>query len=182
MMNWAGFAFKCAQTDFQLGQDIMNIAAKSAASKAKQATMKHQSKNFEKEAIDFQKKAGKIQEAGRQERESRLVKLGQQEGGIKASAAGSGLAVESKTVKKVLKDTAVSAMNDVNTMAKNEAEAVHDAQNRELEARSNKVWNDMNIELEKKNAKLEKIGGIMSAASNWMGGMSSAMGSLMGGG
>ena len=39
MMNWASFGFKCAQTDFKLGQDIMNIGANYAQSKAKQAQM-----------------------------------------------------------------------------------------------------------------------------------------------
>jgi hypothetical protein len=75
----------------------------------------------------------------------------------------------------------VSAYNDAAVMAVNEAEAAHEMQNRELEQRVSKVWTEYNVGVEKVNRKMELIGGIMSAASNWMGGMAGAGGSLMGG-
>lgn len=182
MLNWAGFAFKCAQTDFKLGQDIMNIGADYAASKAKEAQLKLQASNLKKSADDFQRKAGRVQEQGRQQREARMIQAGQDVGHIHASAAGSGIDVSSKTVQKTVRDTLAAAYNDAAVMATNEAEAAHDMQNRELEARSNKVWTEYNIGVEKQNRKMALVGGIMSAVSNWHGGMADAGSSLMGGG
>jgi hypothetical protein len=181
MMNWASFALKCAQTDFKLGQDIMNIGANYSASKAKQAQLEMQAENFGKAAEDFNKKVGRVQEQGRAAREQRMIQAGQDVGRINAGAAGSGIDVSSNTVRKTIQDTMVSAYNDTAVMAVNEAEAAHDMQNRELEQRASKVWTEYNVGVEKANRKMELIGGIMSAASNWMGGMADAAGSLMGG-
>jgi hypothetical protein len=181
MMNWAGFAFKCAQTDFKLGQDIMNIGANYSASKAKQAQLEMQAENFGKAADDFNKKVGRVQEQGRAAREQRMIQAGQDVGRINAGAAGSGIDVSSNTVRKTIQDTMVSAYNDAAVMAVNEAEAAHEMQNRELEQRVSKVWTEYNVGVEKVNRKMELIGGIMSAASNWMGGMADAGSSLMGG-
>lgn len=181
-LNWAGFAFKCAQTDFKLGQDIMNIGANYTASKAKQAQMEMKAENMGKAAEDFNKKVGRVQEQGRQAREGRMIQAGQDVGRINAGAAGSGIDVSSNTVRKTIQDTMVSAYNDAAIMAKNEAETAHEMQNRELEQRSAQVWMEYNVEVEKVNRKMELIGGIMSAASNWMGGMADAGNSLMGGG
>lgn len=181
MMNWASFGFKCAQTDFKLGQDIMNIGANYAQSKAKQAQMEMQAENMGKTADDFNKKAGRVQEQGRAARESRMIQAGQDVGHINAGAAGSGIDVSSNTVRKTVNDTLVSAYNDAAVMAKNEAEAAHEMQNRELEARQSQIWMEYNIDVEKANRKMELVGGIMSAAANWFGGMADAGSSLMGG-
>lgn len=181
MMNWAGFAFKCAQTDFKLGQDIMNIGANYAQSKAKQAQMEMQAESMGKTADDFNKKAGRVQEQGRAARESRMIQAGQDVGHINAGAAGSGIDVSSNTVRKTVNDTLVSAYNDTAVMAKNEAEAAHEMQNRELEARQSQIWMEYNVDVEKANRKMELVGGIMSAAANWFGGMADAGSSLMGG-
>ena len=181
MMNWAGFAFKCAQTDFKLGQDIMNIGANYSASKAKQAQMEMQADNMGKAADDFNKKAGRVQEQGRAARESRMIQAGQDVGHINASAAGSGIDVSSNTVRKTINDTMVSAYNDAAVMAQNEAEQTHDIQNKELESKSAQIWMEYNVDVEKANRKMELVGGIMSATANWFGGMADAGGSLMGG-
>jgi hypothetical protein len=181
MMNWAGFAFKCAQTDFKLGQDIMNIGANYSASKAKQAQMEMQAKNMGKTADDFNKKAGRVQEQGRAARESRMIQAGQDVGHINASAAGSGIDVSSNTVRKTINDTMVSAYNDAAVMAQNEAEQAREMQNRELESKSSKIWMEYNVDVEKVNRKMELIGGIMSTTANWFSGMADAGNSLMGG-
>lgn len=181
MMNWVAFAFKCAQTDFKLGQDIMNIGANYAQSKTKQAQMEMQAENMGKTADDFNKKAGRVQEQGRAARESRMIQAGQDVGHINAGAAGSGIDVSSNTVRKTVNDTLVSAYNDAAVMAKNEAEAAHEMQNRELEARQSQIWMEYNVDVEKANRKMELVGGIMSAAANWFGGMADAGSALMGG-
>lgn len=179
MMNWAGFAFKSAKTDAKLGSDILKTTASYLESKTNQMQLEMQAKNYGKAAEDFNRKAGRVQEQGRMARESRLIQAGQDVGHITASAAGSGIDVSSNTVKKTISDTMVAAYNDVSVMAKNEAEASRDMQNRALEAKVSQIWTEYNIDMEKANRKAALIGGVMSAASNFAGGMADASNSLM---
>lgn len=180
-MNWAGFAFKCAQTDFQLGADIMNITSGYVNSKMKESQLKSQKRNYEKEAEYHEKLAGRIQEAGRSAREQRLLQLGQDTGRIAASAAGSGIDVSSRVVKKTAADTAKSAYNDTMQMAKNEHEGAESEMNQRLTAVQNALWTGYAAKVEKHNRKMAVAGGALSATANWFGGMAGAAGSLMGG-
>jgi hypothetical protein len=210
MLNWAGFAFKCAATDFNLGQDLINIGATAMqgaaqqaqaaggvmASMSNEASYKAQAKAFSKGADDALKEAGRVQEQGRLQRESRTVQLGQQKGAIISSAAGSGLDVSSRTVKKVVSDTVKSAYNDLDVMAENEKQATQAKINEQTAMKVNAIWAESNanqekinqdlmfnqMELNRKSIKMQQIAGAMSAASNWMNGMVGAGGSLMGGG
>lgn len=194
-MNWAGFAFKCAQTDFKLGSDIMNITANYLTSLTKEAALKAQSRNLGIEADNWreqstwhEKQAGEIQKSGRAQRESRLVKLGQDEGQIYASAAGSGIDVSSKVVGKTIADTNKSAFNDTIQMAQNEQVQVQSQMNEASAARQNAIfteenqmWTDFAADLESQNRKWGVVAGALGAAGNWAGGMAGAGSALFGG-
>ena len=116
-MNWAAFAFKSAQTDFKLGSDIMNITANYLTSLTKESSLKAQARNQRAEADNLlalaewhEKQSGEIQEAGRLSREQRLLKLGQEKGQMTAGAAGSGIDVSSRIVRKAIGDTVKSVI------------------------------------------------------------------------
>ena len=209
MMNWAGFAFKCAATDFRLGQDLMNIgsvylegaqkkaqaAAGIMSSQSSQASYEAQAESFGKAADDALKASGRVQEHGRQARESRLIQLGQQKGAIDASAAGSGLDVSSRTVRKTVNDTVRSAYSDVAVMAENERQAAQENVSEQTSMKVNQIWAESNanqerinqdlmqnqMRLQDKAQRMQVIGGALSAAANWMTGTAGAGGSLMGG-
>lgn len=181
-MNWAGFAFKCAETDFRLGADIMNITAGYLNSKMKQSQLEAQKRNYEREASYHIRLAGRIQENGRMAREQRLIQLGQDEGRIYASAAGSGIDVSSRIVKKTVTDTARAAHNDAMQMARNEVVGVEDEMNKRLTAIQNAIWTGYAAKIERHNRKMAVAGGALEAFSRWNSGMASAAGSLMGGG
>lgn len=177
--NWAAFAFKCAQTDFKLGSDIMNITANYMTSKTKEAILDAQERNYLEQVTQAEKQAGRYQESGRQVREQRLVKAGQDVGQIYASAAGSGIDVTSKSVTKTVTDTMRSAYNDAATSARNEATAVQDAINVRQEAKENAIWTNYASRTERDNRQWALISGILSAAGNWHGGMAEAGSALM---
>lgn len=207
MLNWVGFGFQCAATDFQLGADLTkigstylqgaaqeaSIAGNISASMSKQASYESQAKSFRRQADDFVKQAGRAQEQGRQSRESRLVKLGQDKGHIIAGASGSGLDVTSRTVDKTLKDTIRSAFNDADVIAQNERDAVQDKLNASASMKINAVWADHNANMEGINQQLmwnqmqlnrdatdnAILGGALSAAGNFLGGMDQAGSTLM---
>lgn len=181
-MNWAGFAFKCAETDFRLGADIMNITSGYLNSKMKESQLKAQKRNYEKAASYHERLAGRIQEMGRMSREQRLIQLGQDEGRIAASAAGSGIDVSSRTVKKVSMDTMRSAYNDAAQMARNEQQSSEDEMNQRLTAVQNALWTGYAAKVEKHNRNMAVVGGALGAFANWNSGMAGAAGSLMGGG
>lgn len=181
-MNWEGFAFKCAETDFRLGADIMNITAGYLNSKMKQSQLEAQKRNYEREASYHIRLAGRIQENGRMAREQRLIQLGQDEGRIYASAAGSGIDVSSRIVKKTVTDTARSAHNDAMQMARNETVGVEDEMNKRLTAIQNALWTGYAAKVEKHNRKMAVVGGALAAFSNWGSGMAGAADSLMGDG
>lgn len=179
--NWAAFAFKCAQTDFKLGADIMNITGNYLTSKTKEAQLKVQERNYREQMTQFENQAGRVQEAGRQSREQRMIKAGQDVGHINASAAGSGIDVTSKVVTKTVQDTMRSAFNDSMTTARNEATAAQDAINQRQSAAENALWTHYSAKMEKSNRSWSTVSGALSAAANWAGGMADAAGSLMGG-
>lgn len=179
--NWAAFGFKCAQTDFKLGADIMNITGNYLSSKTKEAQLNAQARNYQEQVTQFEKQAGRVQEAGRQSREQRMIKAGQDVGTINASAAGSGIDVTSKTVTKTVKDTMRSAYNDSMNAARNEATAAQDAINQREAAAENAIWTQYSAKVEKNNRKWQTVSGAMSAAANWFGGMADAASSAMGG-
>ena len=194
-MNWAAFAFKSAQTDYKLGSDIMNITANYLTSLSTEASLKAKSRNMEMQienlkdtAVWHEKQAGEEQKVGRAERESRLVKLGQDLGSIHASASGSGIDISSKVVGKTISDTVKSAYNDAYQIAINEQKSVQNEMNAAASykldavfAEENKMWNDFEIELEKSNRKWAVVSGALSAAGNWAGGMAGAGSALFGG-
>lgn len=199
MINWVGMGFGIAATGAKLGSDIASIGAgilRGAAeigkinanimdSRSRELSMQMQEKNFRKAAGDAVKAAGRIQEAGRQSRESRLIVLGQTKGAITASAAGSGIDVSSKTVNKVLKDTIRSAWNDAETIAKNEREQAQQKINESQTAVENAIWMRYNLKVEGINQQLmfeqrrlqskanqtALIGGVLSAGANLAGGV-----------
>lgn len=178
-LNWAAAAFKCAQTDFQLGSDIMNVTANYMTSKAKEAQLRVQERNYRNQMAQAEKQAGRYQEAGRQAREQRLIKAGQDVGQINASAAGSGIDVTSKSVTKTVTDTLRSAYNDAATSARNEATAVQDAINQRQSAEENAIWTDYAARMERNNRKWGVVTGALSAAGNFAGGIAGAAGALM---
>lgn len=206
MLNWVGFGFQCAATDFQLGADLTkigstllqgaaqeaSIAGNITASWSKEASYRSQAKSFETAAADAVKQAGRCQEQGRQSRESRLVKLGQDKGHIIAGAAGSGLDVTSSVVNKTMKDTIKSAFNDAAVIAENERQATQEKLNTASSMRINAIWAEHNANMEDINQQLMMnqmelsreatdnavIGGALSAAGNFLGGMAGAGGAL----
>lgn len=194
-MNWAGFAFKCAQTDFKLGSDIMNITANYLTSLTKESSLKAQARNQRAEADNLlalaewhEKQSGEIQEAGRLSREQRLLKLGQERGQMTAGAAGSGIDVSSRIVRKAIGDTVKSAYNDVMVMAKNEQVQVQSEINESASSRANAVWardaaewTEFAARLERSNRKWGVVSGALGAAGNWAGGMAGAGSALFGG-
>lgn len=194
-MNWAGFAFKCAQTDFKLGSDIMNITANYLTSLTKEAALKAKSRNLGIEAENWreqstwsEKQAGELQKSGRAQRESRLIQLGQDTGAMFAGAAGSGIDVSSKVVGKTVADTARSAYNDTAQMAVNEQAEVQSKMNDASAARQNAIfteenqmWVDFAADLEESNRKWGVVAGALGAAGNWAGGMAGAGSALFGG-
>lgn len=201
--NWAAFGMGGLGAGLKLGTDIvqigmneLNFAAKNiqasagiAQSLANQGSYRSQAKSFRTAADDAVKAAGRAQEQGRQAREMRLVQLGQDKGHIVASAAGSGIEASSKVVSKVLKDTVKSAYSDTAVIAQNEQQAAQQKLNESLALRINAERADANAEIEGLNQKLmleqmklnnraarhAMIGGIMSAAGNFIGGMGGAM-------
>ena len=203
MFNWASFGFGCAATDFKLGADLIGIGQtqlKFAAqnvqayggimqSMANASTYKSQAASFRIAADDAVKAAGRAQEQGRQAREQRLVKLGQQKGQIIAGASGSGIEVSSSIVDKVMKDTIKSAYNDTAVIAQNEKQAADQKANEASAYRINAIRAEANAEIEGINqdlmfeqirlnnraARHAMIGGFMSAAANWMSGMAGAV-------
>lgn len=181
MANWVAAAFKYAQTDFKLGSDIMNITADYLSSKAKESGLKAQVKNFKNQETDLIKTAGKIQRVGRQQREARLVQLGQEVGYIRAGAAGSGIDVSSRTVKKTISDTVKSAYNDAYVSAQNEYENAQDAINKAQSANESAIWSEYARKQEKNNRKWSVFSGALSAAANWVGGVAEATATGFGG-
>lgn len=201
--NWAAFGMGSLGAGLKLGADIvqigineLNFAAKNiqasagiAQSLANQGSYRSQAKSFRIAADDAVKAAGRAQEQGRQAREMRLVQLGQDKGHIVASAAGSGIEASSKVVSKVLKDTVKSAYNDTAVIAQNEQQAAQQKLNESLALRINAERADANAEIEGLNQKLmleqmklnnraarhAMIGGIMSSAGNFIGGMGGAV-------
>ena len=203
MFNWASFGFGCAATDFKLGADLIGIGQtqlKFAAqnvqtyggimqSMANASTYKSQAESFRTSAEDAAKAAGRAQDQGRQAREQRLVKLGQQKGQIIAGASGSGIEVSSSVVDKVMKDTIKSAYSDTAVIAQNEKQAADQKVNEASAYRINAIRAEANAEIEginqglmfeqirlnNKAARHAIIGGVMSAAANWMSGMAGAV-------
>lgn len=194
-MNWAAFAFKSAQTDFKLGSDIMNITANYLTSLTKESSLKAQARNQRAEADNLlalaewhEKQSGDIQEAGRLSREQRLLKLGQEKGQMTAGAAGSGIDVSSRIVRKAIGDTVKSAYNDVMVMAKNEQVQVQSEINESASSRADAVWardaaewTEFAASLERSNRKWGVVSGALGAAGNWAGGMAGAGSALFGG-
>ena len=180
-MNYAAMAFKMASADFKLGSDIMNITANYMTSKVKEAQLRVQAKNYEEEATYHEKQAGAVQEAGRQAREQRLLKAGQDKGAIMTGAAGSGIDVSSKVVRKTLKDTMQSAYNDAAVMAKNEQVASQTSINQRETAKENALWTEYSADMEKKNRTWQAVSGALSAGANWASGMADAGSALMSG-
>lgn len=177
--NWAAFAFECAKTNFNLGSDIMNITANYLSSKTKQAQLEAQERNYREQMTQFEKQAGQYQKSGRQAREQRMIRAGQDVGQINASAAGSGIDVTSKSVAKTVKDTLRSAYNDTATSAQNEATAAQDAINASQTAEENAIWTNYAARMEKNNRKWGVVSGALSAAGNFVGGIAGAAGMLM---
>lgn len=203
MFNWASFGFGCAATDFQLGADLIGIGQtqlKFAAqnmqtrgsimqSMSAKSTYKSQAASFRQAADDAMKAAGRMQEQGKQAREQRLVKLGQQKGQIVSSASGSGIDVSSRVVDKVMKDTIKSAYNDTTVIAQNEKQATDQKTNEASAYRINAIRAEANAEMEDINQKLmfeqirlnnraarhAMIGGFLSTAANFMTGMTNAV-------
>lgn len=203
MFNWASFAFGCAATDFKLGADLIGIGQtqlKFAAqnvqasggimqSLANAGSYKSQAASFRLAAEDAVKAAGRAQEQGRQAREQRLVKLGQQKGQIVASASGSGIEVSSRIVDKIVKDTIKSAYNDTDVIAQNEKQAADEKINEATAYRINAVRADLNAEMEgiNQNLMFEQmrlnsraarhafIGGLLSAGANFAMGLTGAI-------
>lgn len=181
MLNWAGSAMKMAETDFNLGKDIMNITSSYLSSKAKQLGLEIQARNYGRQADAMIETAGNIQTNARQMSEMRLVQLGQETGNINASAAGSGLDVSSQSVQKAIADTATSAWNDVRTINRNAQVEAKSAINGWLSAASNQAASKFAVKQEKMNRRWALWGGALSAAANWGKGMADSMSTLMGG-
>lgn len=205
-MNAVGAGFKLAATDMQLGADLIGIGATMlqgaanqaqiagniAGSWAKQTGLKMQIYNFEQQAKSATKEAGLVQEAGRQSRESRMVQLGNQKGKIISSAAGSGIDVSSKVVRKIMDDTVKSAYADAETISRNEQQAAQQKVNEATSARLNKVWSEYNLKMEQQNEKMlfeqsrlaaratdiSVIGGALSAGANFVGGVANSAATL----
>ena len=183
MMNWVGFAFKCAQTDFNLGADIMNITGNYLSSKARSMSLKLREGNLKRAAKSALVSAGMTQKNARQQMEMRLVQLWQDQGRITAQAAGSGLDVtHSRTVAKTALDTARSAWNDVRVIGENAQVQAQSHINDWLTAESERISTKYQRRMDGKNRKFALWGGILSAAANWSTGMVDAGATLMGGG
>lgn len=181
MLNWAGMAFKMAQTDFNLGADIMNITADYMSSKARQAGLAAQQKNFRLQGERAVESAAQTQRAGMLERERRMVKAGQDISRINASAAGSGLDITSATVRKTIADTERSAENDARVIAWNERIAAQSHVNDAQSAWENEAWAWAAKRQEAENRKMRLWGGILTAGANWTMGMLESGQKLMGG-
>lgn len=183
MLNWAGMAFKMAETDFNLGKDIMNITATYLSSKSRSLSLKLREGNMRRAADAAIESAGRVQKNARQQMEMRLVQLGQDKGRIAAQAAGSGLDVSaSRTVAKTALDTARSAWNDVRVIGENSQAQAQSAVNEWLTAESERISTRYARKQEARNRKFALWGGILSAAANWNAGMMSSFNTLMGGG
>lgn len=183
MLNWAGMAFKMAETDFNLGKDIMNITATYLSSKSRSLSLKLREGNMMRAADAAIESAGRVQNNARQQMEMRLVQLGQDKGRIAAQAAGSGLDVSaSRTVAKTALDTARSAWNDVRVIGENSQAQAQSAVNEWLTAESERISTRYARKQEARNRKFALWGGILSAAANWNAGMMSSFNTLMGGG
>lgn len=183
MLNWAGMAFKMAETDFNLGADIMNITSNYLSSKAKSLSLKLKEGNMKRAAKAAIVNAGMVQRNARQQMEMRLVQLGQDKGRIAAQAAGSGMDVSaSRTVAKTALDTARSAWNDVRVIGENSRVAAQSAVNDWLTAESERIATRFARKQEGMNRKFALWGGILSAAANWHAGMADSAAALMGGG
>lgn len=180
-MNYWAMAFKMAQTDFNLGADIMNITGKYLSSKTKQARLEAEARNFGRQAQSELRLAGSAQTQGEQEREMRLIQLGQDRGRINAEAAGSGMDVTSRTVAKTEKDTIRSAYNDVAAIARNERIEAQSHIDRWGSALSERLWTRYSARVEARNRKAELWSGILTAAANWHGGMVDSFAAMMGG-
>lgn len=182
MLNWAGMAFKMAETDFNLGADIMNITSKYLSSKARQISLEAQRRNYRRQADSAMKSAGFVQKNAEQMAEMRLVQLGQDKGRIDAQAAGSGMDVSSRSVVKTASDTARSAWNDVSVINMNAQNQAQGAVNQWLSSKSAEIGAKFAVRQEKQNRKWQLWGGILSAIADWHGGMAEAGNKLMGGG
>lgn len=182
MLNWAGMAFKMAETDFNLGADIMNITSKYLSSKARQISLEAQRRNYRRQADSAMKSAGFVQKNAEQMAEMRLVQLGQDKGRIDAQAAGSGMDVSSRSVVKTASDTARSAWNDVSVINMNAQNQAKVAVNQWLSSKSAEIGAKFAVRQEKQNRKWQLWGGILSAAANWNAGMIESYQALTGGG
>lgn len=181
-MNYAAMAFKMAQTDFQLGADIMSIMGNYLNSKMKESQLKAQGRNFGRQAEAALKTGENIAERYRYERAIIGEKLGDARGAINTSAAGSGMDVTtSRTVQKALKDTTRSAYRDMAISARNEANAMANVQAGWRTAKSNQLWTEVARKQEKTNRKYGVLSGVMSATARHVGGMGDAFGAMMGG-
>lgn len=163
--NWAGAGLMIGKMGADIGAGLVGLgqnALKGAAAQtqiagnivsswSRQIGYEQQSKSFKRLAGDALKMAGRIQEQGRQLRESRLNKLGEDKGRIIASAAGSGLDVSSATVNKTVKDTVKAAYNDSQVLAKNEREMSQQKVNERTTALENAVWAEHNAKVEELN-------------------------------
>lgn len=182
MMNWAGMAFKMAETDFNLGFDIMNITSNYLSSKGRSLSLKLKEGNLKRAAKAALVNAGMVQRNARQQMEMRLVELGQDKGRIAAQAAGSGMDVSaSRTVAKTALDTARSAWNDVRVLGENAQAAAQSAVNDWLTAESERISTRFARKQEGMNRKFALWGGILSAAANWTAGMAGSAAALQGG-
>ena len=179
MMNWPGAAFKTAETDFNLGRDIMNITSNLLSSKGRQLSLEIQKRNAERQAEAAMQTAGNIQTNARQQAEMRLQELGQDKGRIVASAAGSGLDVSSVSVSKTIADTAKSAWNDVAAINRNAKSEGQSAMNAWLSAKTDAAAAAFAGTQERKNAKWQLWSGVLQAGANWTGGMVGSAQSLM---
>lgn len=179
-MNYPAMVFKMAQTDFQLGADIMTITGNYLNSKMRESKLKSQVENLGRQAEATLKTGENIAERYRYERAVIGEKLGDARGGITASAAGSGLDVSSRTVLKAIVDTARSAYRDMEISADNEADDMRNVRAQWRSVKSNQIWSDIARRQEKINRKYGVLGGVISASSRWAGGMADSFGALGG--
>lgn len=177
-MNWAGSAFAAAQTSFQLGSDIMKYTADYLNSKMKESQLKASERNYRKTADYYLKLMGVTQESGRMSREMRMIQLGQDIGNIATSAAGSGIDVSSRIVRKTSTDTARSAYNDAARLAENEKLSADDQMNQRLQAIDNALWSGYAAKIERHNRKLGVVGGALTTTAHFLSGVAGTAGVL----
>jgi len=101
------------------------------------ANARVQAANYDAMADYYLRQAGNFQMHGREERTMRGLELGQDKGRITAEAAGSGIDVTSRVVRKTLADTVKSAYHDFETSAWNEHQNAYGAMKQRAAAKTN---------------------------------------------